>query len=173
MHKTLQHKNLLQNINQLIQQAQTQVVRNVNATMLITYFEIGRMIVEHEQKGKQRAEYAKEILKSISINLGKEFGRGYSVDNLQNMRLFYTVFKKYETAPRISTSKSKHPINETVSRISKNIFQLSWSHYTLLLKIKDENERCFYEIESVYSQLCQSFKLWQSSTTKVQQLLNL
>lgn len=144
-----QHKQLLQNIKLLIHQAQKQVVHNINTTMLITYFEVGRMIVEHEQKGKRRGEYAKETLKNISLNLSKEFGRGYSVDNLQNMRLFYTVYKKYETASRISISKSKHLKYETVSRISKNIFQLSWSHYTLLLKIKDENERHFYEIESI------------------------
>lgn len=84
---------------------------------------------------KYRAEYAKETLKNLSNQLTKEFGRGYSVDNLQSMKKFYLMFQN-----RISTNY------ETVSRNST--FSLSWSHYIQLMKIENEAERHFYEIES-------------------------
>lgn len=129
----------------LLQSARNQVVRSVNETMVLTYFEIGRMIVEEEQDGKKRADYGKKILKSLSTVLSKEFGKGFSVDNLENMRKFYLAYQKSETLSRISSKA----ISETTSRKSEsrnNI--LSWSHYLKLMRIEDENERSFYEIES-------------------------
>jgi len=75
--------------------------------MLITYFEIGRMIVEDELKVKSKATYAKEVLKGLSVDLTKEFGRGYSVDNLQWMRKFYVTYQKYETPSHKSTLEQK------------------------------------------------------------------
>jgi predicted nuclease of restriction endonuclease-like (RecB) superfamily len=127
----------------LLQSARNQVVRSVNQTMVLTYFEIGRMIVEEEQDGKERADYGKKILKSLSTVLSKEFGKGFSVDNLENMRKFYLAYQKSETLSRISSKA----ISETSSRKSENII-LSWSHYLKLMRIDDENERSFYEIES-------------------------
>lgn len=105
MTKIIPHKNLIRDIKSLIEEAKKQVVRNVNTTMLITYFEIGRMIIEYEQKGRQRAEYAKETLKTLSTALTDEFGKGYSVDNLENCRKFYLTYSD--------------TISETVSRKSK------------------------------------------------------
>lgn len=130
--KTQPHKKLFENIKALLHEARTAVARNINTAMVMTYFEIGKMIVEHEQKGVKRAEYAKETLKSVSQKLTAEFGRGFSVDNLELMRRFYLVYAK----------------SETLSRISSIIFQLSWSHYVFLMKLP-ENEREFYEIEAV------------------------
>lgn len=124
----------------LLQSARNKVIRTVNQTMVITYFEIGRMIVEEEQDGKERADYGKQILKELSDVLTKEFGKGFSVDNLENMRRFYVVYGKSETLSRIS----ENGISETSSRN----FALSWSHYLKLIRIDDENERKFYEIES-------------------------
>jgi predicted nuclease of restriction endonuclease-like (RecB) superfamily len=124
----------------LLQSARNKVIRTVNQTMVITYFEIGRMIVEEEQDGKERADYGKQILKELSDVLTKEFGKGFSVDNLENMRRFYVVYGKSETLSRIS----ENAISETSSRN----FALSWSHYLKLIRIDDENERKFYEIES-------------------------
>ena len=143
MAKTITRKDLFQSIKTLIQQAQQHIVRNVNTTMLITYFEIGRMIVEDEQSGSERAEYAKQTLKILSKDLTKEFGRGYSVDNLQSMRKFYLTYQKYGTVSRKSIGNKK---SETESR--KLPFTLSWSHYVQLIKIQDEGERNFYEIEA-------------------------
>ena len=70
--------------------------------MLITYFEIGRMIVDDEQQGKHRADYAKQTLINLSTYLNKEFGKGYSLNNLQSMRNFYLTYQIYETSSRIS-----------------------------------------------------------------------
>ncbi|MBP2617823.1 DUF1016 N-terminal domain-containing protein [Chryseobacterium jejuense] len=97
---------LFKTIRDLIEKSKESVVRNINTTMLLTYFEIGKTIVTDEQNGKDRAEYAKETLRNLSRQLSKEFGRGYSVDNLQWMRKFYLtfqgrVFEKYETLSRI------------------------------------------------------------------------
>lgn len=131
---------LFSQIVDLLQSARNKVIRTVNQTMVITYFEIGRMIVEEEQDGKERADYGKQILKELSDVLTKEFGKGFSVDNLENMRRFYVVYGKSETLSRIS----ENGISETSSRN----FALSWSHYLKLIRIDDENERKFYEIES-------------------------
>lgn len=123
---------LWSDVRDLILEARRTVARGVNAALVWTNFEIGCRIIEHEQKGKVRAEYAEETLNSLSQKLTGEFGRGYSVDNLERMRRFYLVYSK----------------SETLSRISPSAFLLSWSHYVFLIGIEDENERRFYEIES-------------------------
>lgn len=147
MTKIIQNHNLFRNIKALIEEAGKQVVRNVNTTMLITYFEIGRMIIEYEQKGRQRAEYAKETLKTLSTALTGEFGKGYSVDNLENCRKFYLTY--HDTIPGTVSRKSKAQKSDALSRISRASFQLSWSHYVQLIKIKSGEERKFYEIEAI------------------------
>ena len=98
------------------------------------------MIIEEEQGGNIRVEYGKNILKELSQKLTAEFGKGFSVDNLENMRRFYKVYKKSETHSRIS----ENAIPETVYRK----FTLSWSHYLKFIRIDNENERNFYEIEA-------------------------
>jgi len=116
-------------IKNLLHQARTKVYSTINITMTQTYWQIGKRIVEEEQQGQKRAEYGKTILKSLSSELSKEFGKGFSVDNLENMRKFYFVYSK----------------SETVSRI----FKLSWSHYIFLTRMNNEDERSFYEIEAI------------------------
>ncbi len=133
-------------IAELLKNARIKVVQTVNKTMVYTYFEIGRIIVEEEQKGKKRAEYGKKILKTLSERLKKEFGRGFSVDNLENMRKFYLTYSISETVFRKSIKEK----SETVFRKTENIeFNLSWSHYLFLLKIDNPDERKFYEIEAI------------------------
>lgn len=85
---------LFETISSLLLQARQQVIQTINTTMVNTYFEIGRLIVEDEQHGKKRAQYAKETLRSLAKQLTAEFGRGFSVDNLENMRKFYLVYGK-------------------------------------------------------------------------------
>ena len=97
--------------------------------MVKTYFEIGRLIVEDEQKGFERAEYGKETLKNLSVRLTKEFGKGFSATNLKQMKNFYLAYK----------------ISQTVS----DQFKLSWSHYLVLMRMENLNERNFYEIEAI------------------------
>ncbi|MEZ2336323.1 YhcG family protein [Mucilaginibacter sp. RCC_168] len=144
--KKNQINQLFQSVKELIERSQNQIVRNINSTMVFTYFQIGKMIVEDEQNGKERANYANETLKKLSESLTKDFGRGYSVDNLQNMRAFFIEYRNYETVSSISVSPA--PNSETVHRNLPRTFNLSWSHYVQLLKIKDKNEREFYEIET-------------------------
>ena len=96
--------------------------------MVLTYFQVGKIIVEDEQKGNSKAKYGERTLKELSTKLTTEFGKGFSVQNLENMRNFYRAFG----------------ISQTVSRK----FTLSWSHYVFLSKI-DEDERQFYTIEAV------------------------
>jgi len=130
----------------LLKEARKTVVRTVNKTMAITYFEIGRIIIEDEQKGKERAEYGKGILKGLSEKLRNEFGKGFSVDNLENMRRFYLTYSISETSSRKSNNKK----SVTMSRILEIAdFQLSWSHYLFLIKIDNPEERQFYEIEAI------------------------
>ncbi len=81
----------------LLKEARKSVVQTVNKTMVYTYFEIGRMIVEEEQNGKERAEYGKQILKGLSKRLTSEFGKGFSVTNLQQMKNFYRIYGKQQT----------------------------------------------------------------------------
>ena len=138
---------LFENIKNIIAQTQQNVVRNINQAMLFAYFQIGKMIVEDEQHGNQRADYAKETMQRLSEALNKEFGKGYSVSNLEYMRNFYMAYQD-----RISQTlfgKSGHPAkSQTGSGKFENPFKLSWSHYILLLKVKNEEERSFYEIEA-------------------------
>jgi hypothetical protein len=87
-----QQNQLLDKISSIIEQARRQVVTAVNLTMVYTYYEIGRHIVEDEQQGERRAEYGKAVLKELSERLTERFGRGYSIDNLDLMRKFYKVY---------------------------------------------------------------------------------
>lgn len=122
---------LVEGIGQLIDNARSLTYRTVNATMVCTNFEIGKIIVELLQNGKTRAEYGQSILKNASKRLTPKYGKGYSVDNLANMRKFYQVYSQQK------------------SEKSSRIFKLSWSHYLFLSRIDDFSERSFYEIESV------------------------
>lgn len=141
---------LFKNIKTLIDSSRGEVVQTINTKMVETYFQIGKLIVEFEQQGKSRAEYAANTLKDLSAKLTKECGKGFSVDNLENMRKFYLLYGKSETLSRKSVASKSVQKSETLSRKSSFIpsFKLSWSHYILLLRIEDPNERKFYEIEA-------------------------
>ncbi|MDR0581576.1 MAG: DUF1016 N-terminal domain-containing protein, partial [Prevotellaceae bacterium] len=144
---------LFDNIYNLLSEARKSIVRNVNQTMVYTYFEIGRMIVEDEQHGKNRAEYGKQTLLELSKRLTKEFGKGFSVENLDRMRYFYNIY-----SPAISSTgltKLQNDDNENIDlqkSMSKKFhypsFRLSWSHYLKLMRIENPAERHFYEIEA-------------------------
>jgi len=102
-------------------------VHAVNHELVLTYWEIGRYIVEFEQEGEERAEYGKKLLKKISKDLTLLHGKGFSQDNLEYMRRFYKAF----------------PISETLSR------KLTWSHYVELLRLKSPTARSFYEQQTI------------------------
>ena len=130
---------------ELLKEARKSVVKTVNKTMVLTYFEIGKIIVEEEQKGKSRAEYGKQILKGLSEKLTSEFGKGFSIRNLEQMRKFYLVYGKH-TENKIDT-KTQTLSAELVNNKMPD-FKLSWSHYLFLMGLDDIKERTFYEIEA-------------------------
>ena len=159
-----QNKILFSQVVALLQNARQQVLRTVNSTMVYTYFEIGRMIVEEEQSGKERAQYGKQLLKGLSEQLTIEFGKGFSVVNLENMRKFYLAYSISETVSRIlqiqksqsMTGELNTKISQSLTGVSENqkakslisLFKLTWTHYVFLMRIDDDKERRFYEIES-------------------------
>lgn len=118
---------LFDQISQLIEQARRQVQRSVNTVMVQTYWQIGQLIVEHEQQGASRAAYGKAQLQHLSERFSERFGKGFDVTNLRNMRRFFEAF----------------PIRETVS------LELSWSHYNRLARVENANARCWYMSEAV------------------------
>ena len=124
---------LAERIEQLIEETKKRTVATINTAMVYTYYEIGRMIVEEEQKGKLRAEYGKAVLKELSIRLTNKFGKGFSVENLDRMRYFYKTYSKTNSSTVLTNLQ----------------FSLSWSHYLKLMRIDNPEERKFYEIEAI------------------------
>lgn len=120
-------KEMIEQIKQVMGQARTNVAKAVNNELITTYWNIGRIIVEHEQENNERATYGKQTLKELSKVLTEEFGKGFSVSNLQFMRRFYQTYQ----------------IQQTLS------VKLSWSHYCELLLISEDDKRSFYEKECV------------------------
>ena len=123
-------KDIYQEIHDLLHNARQNIISNINSTMTKTYFLIGKRIVEEEQDGNKRAEYGKNLIKMLSEKLTKEFGKGFSETNLEQMRKFFKVYG----------------IPQTLSEEFQ--FNLSWSHYLILMRIEDINARNFYEIEA-------------------------
>ena len=174
-----QNNTFLHQIAELLHSARLKVVRTVNQTMVYTYFEIGRMIVEEEQNGKNRAEYGKQLLKNLSIHLTEQFGKGFSVRNLELIKKFYFVYSKSQTVSAISENQIPQTLSAEFEEIAETApsnlennnkkyenavsidintneipkielsFLLTWSHYCFLISIDDPKERKFYEIESV------------------------
>lgn len=139
---------LSKKISSLLSEARQRVIQSVNHTMVITYFEIGRMIVDEEQNGKERANYGTQLLRNLSKNLTIEFGKGFSQRNLEQMRQFYLVYSKQRAlsieSKKTQTLSAESEKGQTLS----DEFKLSWSHYLKLMRVDDELERKFYEIES-------------------------
>jgi len=113
---------LVSSIHQIVTQARASLKQQVNCHMVQAYWQIGRLIVEHEQQGESRAAYGKQQLQALSGTLQKELGKGFDTTNLRNMRRFYQVF----------------PIWETVS------LKLSWSHYNVLARVSNQQARSWY-----------------------------
>lgn len=145
-------------IRDILQAARANIVRTVNTTQVVANWLVGREIVEAEQRGQQRAAYGAQLLEGLSARLTQDFGRGWSVDNLEAFRQFYLLYPRLisETLSRQSNGAA---ISETLSR--KSMVQssaawqpgelhpgLSWSHYRALLRVGRQQARDFYEIEA-------------------------
>ncbi len=150
---------IITEVRDLIQSARRGVASVVDTFQVMTNFEIGRRIVEHEQKGAKRAAYGAELLKELSGRLTEEFGRGFSVTNLKLMRQFFmenqfrigqsvTDQLRLPTPTGQSLTDQSAIIQTMTEKSGSHPFLLSWTHYVELLGIKDPDERSFYEIES-------------------------
>jgi len=129
----LTHTNSMMNeIRELLLNARQRVAVQVNTELLSTYWNVGKIIVEHEQENKDRADYGKQTLKELSKELTKEFGKGFSVSTVSNLQFMRRFYQSYQ-------------IQQTVS------VKLSWSHYCELLTISDLDKRSFYEKETINS----------------------
>jgi len=125
-HSPMESDVLFEQVCELVEQARGQVKQAVNAAMVQTYWQIGRLIVEREQTGESRAAYGKKQLQQLSRRLTERFGKGFDITNLRNMRRFYQAF----------------PIRETLSP------ELSWSHFNLLARLENANARDWYMREA-------------------------
>lgn len=123
----------------LIRQARTHIMRTIDTTMIQTYWNIGKFIVEEEQRGGARAEYGTELLRTLSKRLTKEFGKGFGVTTLEDIRKFYLVYSR--------PFQISHAVR---GELETPIFQpnLSWTHYRLLMRLTRPEARNFYEIEA-------------------------
>ncbi|AMA49410.1 MULTISPECIES: PDDEXK nuclease domain-containing protein [Flavobacterium] len=115
----------IQEIKQILSQARQKTYQAINTAMVEAYWNIGRKIVEEEQNGKERAQYGKEIIKTISIELTREFGKGFSERNIRKYRQFYQTFPEIEIWPTLSA-------------------KLNWSHFELIMRVQDEKARMYY-----------------------------
>lgn len=115
------------NIKLILEKARGNAYRAVNFAMVIAYWQIGKVIVEEEQKGKKRAEYGQALIKELSKRISKEYGAGFDESNLRKMRKFYLIF----------------PIQDALRP------KLSWTHYRLLLRVEKETARNFYMLECI------------------------
>ena len=123
----VKNTSFISDIKALINEARMHIVRSVNTAMVVTYWEIGRRIVEEEQNGSNRAEYGKYLIENLAKELTADFGKGFSVPNLRNFRQFYLAF----------------PIRYALRS------ELSWTHYRLLMRVENEEARNFYLKEAV------------------------
>ncbi|NOY57351.1 MAG: DUF1016 domain-containing protein [Calditrichaeota bacterium] len=121
------YSQLISNIGALLEKGRRAAIQSVNNILVETYWNIGKQIVEYEQKGKEKAEYGSLLLKRLSRDLKAKYGKGFSRSNLQYMRLLYL----------------KYPKCQTLSG------KLSWSHYTELLSVSDDLARSFYEKQCI------------------------
>jgi predicted nuclease of restriction endonuclease-like (RecB) superfamily len=166
---------VLDGVVQLLEQARRSAARAVNSVMTVTYWEIGRRIVEFEQYGADRAKYGEQLLERLAADLTMRFGRGFSATNLRSFRNFYlywpiqqTLSAEFSNRPILQTPSAELPatkgspalqIQQTLSAelprqkealtLARPDFPLSWSHYVRMLSVEKSEARKFYEVEAL------------------------
>lgn len=161
---TQNYSTLITDLASLIEQGRRVAVRYVNTALVATYWLIGKRIVEFEQKGKERAEYGERLLKKLSADLTKRFGKGFSFPQLKNIRQFYVIYreKSYTLSSQLNHATNMQTLSaelleksqtlSSLSEISHTLcaqFPLSWSHYCLLMRLDEPLKREFYEAECI------------------------
>ena len=146
------YQQVLSEVKQLVQQARVASARSVNAIMTATYWEIGRRIVQMEQKGKIRAEYGEKIVKKLAQDLIKNCGKGFGERKLERCRQFYLLYYSSQKSSTVLTKSFKLLKSQdflSIQRKLPDIFPLPWSAYVSLMSVKDETARKFYEEEAL------------------------
>lgn len=147
---------LFERISALIEESRKRVATAVNIAEVYTKYEIGRYIVEDEQEGKARAAYGKQVLPILSQKLTDKFGSGWSLETLKSARKFYSVYAPQAIRSTALTKSDKETgktnlVNSVdqiqIAPADPHKFVLSWSHYLVLMRIKDDGARSFYEVE--------------------------
>jgi len=142
-------------VRDILESAKSNVVRTVNTTQVVANWLIGREIVEAEQAGEHRAAYGKQLLKSLSMRLTENYGRGFSVSSLQYMRSFFLAYpkllrqEKYTSVDALDSIQHALRVKSEDDGVGILNTSLSWTHYRTLLKVERQQARNFYEIESV------------------------
>ena len=159
-----QYPSILGDVSRIIDAARQSVARSVNAVMTAAYWLIGQRIVELEQSGETRAEYGTALIERLAADLTQRFGRGFSRQNIQQMRLFYLSYppEQIQQTPSGGLAQSpQQPISQTASgksgmtstevRLGELLaaFPLPWSAYVRLLSVKNTRAREFYETEAL------------------------
>ena len=149
---------LYERVRAILESARANVARSVNTAQVIANWMVGREIVEEQQLGSGRAAYGAELLRKLADKLSKEFGGGYSVDNLELFRRFYLEFPQLvadEKSDALRRKSAEHSSSRISTRTSAQARQigllnpnLSWTHYRMLLRISNVDARAFYEIEA-------------------------
>ena len=135
----LNYPKLFGNIFSLLEEARRKTVRQINTVMVETYWQVGCLIVEEEQKGQERAKYGEYLIQRLSKDLINKFGKGFTYANIKNMRQFYLTYSKLYALRSQSLKNKSYALRS----------QLSWTHFRMLMRIDNELERNFYEIETV------------------------
>lgn len=133
---------LFNDIKEILNNARKNSIRAVNFSMVSAYWQIGKRIVEESQSGKKRAKYGQAILITLSERLNKEFGKGFSVQNLEFFRKFYLTFPEDSKSFALRKNSSSVEIPSLRS-------ELSWTHYRLLMRVEKEDARNYYITECI------------------------
>lgn len=155
---------LFDHVVSILEQAKAKVVQTVNSEMIIAYWLIGREIVQAVQGGEERAEYGKQIIKDLSVQLNNKYGKGFSTTNLWYFRQFYVIYSNrkpeilHKPCGELDSEGKLHKACGVLDNMSLAVEKsgsiqgfspaLSWSHYRALAKVEHKNERLFYEIEA-------------------------
>ena len=152
--------NLFERVSIVIENTRQMIASTINTAEVYAKYEIGRHIVESEQNGEQRAQYGKHILKDLSEKLTATYGAGWSYSNLRQIRQFYIIYSnltntvcqikndnRYLSNSVKQTTKYNNETNIGLNNLDRPKFSLSWSHYLILMRIENSDERSFYEIE--------------------------
>ena len=147
---------LFERIASVIEEARRRASTAINLSEVYAKFNVGRYIVEDEQGGKERAAYGKQVLEQLSKKIEERFGEGWSVETLKRCRKFYSMYSTPQIGSTVLTELGiEHSATNLVNSVDRiqpsspepHKFVLSWSHYLILMRIKDANARSFYEIE--------------------------